>query len=476
MAREAAPSALQPDAQAWRDAAARALKGGPFERLVTRTLEGLEIEPLYDADTAPPRSSVLGRARREPGWDIRACVDHPDPARANDLALEALRGGCASILLRIDPTGRDDVALALEGVLLDAAPVAVDAGFRGPLVAQWLGELAKGAPAAALAFHLDPLGAFAEAGESPGPIEAHIGKSAEAAVRLGRTYPRASLFLASGRVVYEAGGSAVQELGVMAAAALAYVKALAAAGLSVEEAFARLTLGLAVDADVLVSLAKVRAARELWGRLAAACGAAAPARIEARSSARMLTAVDPWTNLLRLALAGFAGAAGGADALVLGAFTDALGRPAEPARRLARNTQLILMQEAGLAHVEDPAAGAWAIEALTDQLARQAWGVFQAIERQGGLIAALSSGLIAVDVGKVCEARRAAIAGAELSILGVSLYPDLDPAPVTVDDAETIPVAAPPDVRMPGPDSRCPPLRPHRIAETAELVCEDLTA
>ena len=208
--------------------------------------------------------------------------------------------------------------------------------------------------------------------------------------------------------------------------------------------------------------------------VAAACGSSASARIEARSSRRMLTTADPWTNLLRLTVAGFAGAVGGADALVLGAFTDALGGPAERARRLARNTQLILAEEAHLGRAADAMAGAWAIESLTDQLARQGWRCFQAIERQGGLAAALTSGFIAAEVASVQAAREAAVGEGAWPILGVTRFPDPEPLPVEIEPEPERPAAPPPDIRLPGPDSRCPPLRPVRSSALAEQVLQDL--
>lgn len=462
----------------WRQAAARALKGAALETLIRPTLDGVTIEPLYAAASAPARNAPLVRARNEAGWDVRAPVAAADPPAANRLALEALGGGCTSLLLRVGEGGlgsQADLAGALEGVVLEAAPAALDAGFLGALAADWLAEIAKDAPSARLALHLDPLSAFAEAGACDGPIEAHVSRAAEAAARIARPYPQASLFLASGRVVHESGGSAAQELGVMAAAAVSYAKALTEAGLPTEDALGRLVLGLAADADYLLGVAKLRAAREIFARLAAACGVEARVPIEARSSRRMLTALDPWTNLLRLTTAGFAAAAGGADVIVLGAFSDALGHPAERARRLARNTQLILMQESGLGRVEDPAAGAFAFEALTDQLARRGWEFFQAIEVKGGLAAALSSGFIAGEVEEVRRERERAVTEDGAAVLGVTRFPDPAPTPV---ELEPVPhsarSAAPPDVRLPGPDSLCAPLRPWRIAATAEAVAEDL--
>jgi methylmalonyl-CoA mutase len=463
----------------WVKAAERALKGASPDALASTTFDGVTIAPLYGPTSGAARAEALMRARREPGWDVRAEITAGDPLAANRQALEALAGGCSSLLLHAGLSGvesGEDLKRALDGVVLEAAPVALDAGFAGPLAAGWPAEAAKDAPSARLAFHLDPLGAFAAAGQSPGPIEAHVARAASVAAGLAGTYPEVSLFLASGRAVHEAGGSAAQELGVMASAALAYAKALGEAGLATPEAFARLVLGVAADADYLISIAKLRAAREIWARMTAACAVQAPARIEVRSSRRMLTAADPWTNLLRLTVAGFAGAAGGADALVLGAFTDALGPPGERAARLARNTQLILMDESGLGRVEDPAAGAFALEALTEQLARQGWKVFQAIETEGGLAAALTSGLIERDLAEVRKARHLAVAEDRTPILGVTRYPD--PAPVTVELGEGAPAAPaewPADVRLPGPDSRCPALHPMRLSETAEFVAEDLT-
>ena len=473
-----------PTREQWLAAASRALKGAPLDSLITRTVEGLEIEPLYGPDPMPGRTAVQARCPRgEPAWDIRAAVAHADPAAANAQILEHLAGGASSVLLKLDPAGLSgcavtsaaDMKRALEGVVLEAATVALDAGFLGRSAAGWLAEAARGSPAARLNFHLDPLTAFAEAGASPGPMQSHIEAAAADAAGLARIHPEASLFLASGLAVHEAGGPAALELAVMTASALAYAKALAAAGLMLEQAFGAVTLGLAVDGECLTSVARLRAARDLWGRLTSACGAPVPARIEARGSRRMLTAMDPWTNLIRLTAAGFAAAVGGADAVALPPFTDPLGAPAALARRLSPNIQLILMHECGLGHVSDPLAGAWAVEALTEALAREAWGLFQEIERQGGALAALESGFIAERTAATREAREAAIADERLPILGVTLFPEILPTPIGVDAIDAAAFAKPaPDVGLPGPDSRCPPLRPWRLAETAETLVRDL--
>jgi methylmalonyl-CoA mutase len=376
--------------------------------------------------------------------------------------------------LRLDPTGERGVAVGsadalgrvLEGVLTDLAPVALDAGFLGPVCADWLAGVAKASPVAPLALHLDPLSAFARGGASPGPIEAHLVAAAQVAARLAEIYPKASLFLASGGVAHEAGGSPAWELALAVTAALTYARAMTRAGLTRADAFRRIVLGLSVDADAFASIVKIRAARVLWTKITAACAVEAPAHVESRSSDRMLTRADPWTNLVRLTSAGFAAAVGGADAVILANFTDAIGLPSPLARRMARNTQLVLMEEAHIGAVADPAAGAWAIEAQTDDLARAAWVCIAAIEAAGGVVEALRSGIVANAVATSRAALEDAIATKSLRILGVTDFRDARPTPPEIDSADVTPTAAP-DPRLPGPDSHCPPLSPVRFEDLA---------
>jgi methylmalonyl-CoA mutase len=456
-----------PDRADWLAMVERTLKGAPLASLIRRTIEGLAIEPLYDA--AAPAAAPARPAR---GWNIRTLVRAADPARANAEILEDLAGGASSVLIRLDPAAADGVAVesaeglarVLDGVLLDAAPVALEAGFLAPKAADWLAIAAKGAPAASMAFHMDPLSAFAEAGASPGPIEAHLIACAGVGARLAAPYPAASLFLASGRAAHEAGAGEAAEIAMAAAAALAYAKALAKADMGPERALGRIVLGLAVDADPFLGMAKLRAARLVWAKLAAACGAGAPAAIEARSSRRMITVADAWTNMIRLTAAGFAAAVGGADAIVLGAFTDAVGAPRAFARRQARNAQLVLMEEANLGRVIDPAAGSGYVEALTEAIARSAWERLQAIERAGGIVRALEGGLVAswAEEGRTELKRR--ITARELKLLGVTDFQPTDAQPpgVASREAQTAPSSSP---RLPGPDSRCPPLAQVRLED-----------
>ena len=457
----------------------KALKGAPFDkRLVARSADGIALGPLDTAAEAPAPAPPLW-IPRDPNrpWEVRTVVAHPDLAEANRQALEDLQNGAASVLLRLDAAGiegaavgsADDLRRVLDGVLTDLAPVALDAGWLGPHAADWLSEAAGRGPAAPLALHMDPLGAFARTGASPGPLDAHVAAAAQAATRLAAAHPAATHWLANGRAVHEAGGTEAQELAVMAAAALAYVRAGEAEGLPLGEALRGVVLGVCVDGRFLLSMAKLRAARALWGRIAAAWGVDAPARIEARSSARMLSRLDAWTNLVRLTAAGFAGAVGGADAVVLAPFTQPLGPPTDFARRQARNTQLVLQEEAHLGRIADPGAGAWSIERLTDALARKAWAVMQEIERRGGLAKALRSGWLQGEVAVARTALERDVVTRRAGLVGVSEFPSLAEAPVAVGGVTPASRAAP-DPRRPGADDTAQPLAPMRLSQTFESL------
>ncbi len=467
------------DEATWRALVDKTLGGAPFEkRLVSKTYDGIDIQPLYTAgNSAPPLPEDLRQRPpfdQERPWDIRAIVDHPDPGEANALAMADLEGGATSLLVKVDPTGQDGVAVAsqadleraLDGVLFDLAPVALDAGYLGPEAATWLNAIAQAKTLKPhLHLHLDPLGAFAKTGVSPGPIKGHIAATAEAGVKLSAK----TIFLASGLVVHEAGGTEAQEVAVMAACGFAYVKAAVAAGVDVSTAFGKIALGLSIDADYFMGVAKLRAARAVWARIKTASGGgSATAFVEARSSRRMLSTLDPWVNMLRLTSAAFGASIGGADAVVLDAFTQPLGRPTPFARRQSRNIQLVLMEEAHLGRVADPAGGAWYIETLTDRLARAAWALFQEIERRGGVVAALSSGFIAGEVETARRARSADVARRKTGVVGVSEFPNLAEAAVEVDVVNAASFAKAPSAVLPGSNSACPPLQPWRISAEFE--------
>ncbi|MBU1385122.1 MAG: methylmalonyl-CoA mutase [Alphaproteobacteria bacterium] len=446
----------------WKALAEKALKDRPIESLIHLDPDHLAVRPLYGAATgvqslsAPRPSDAEGRA-----WDLRTLVEGDEAAAVNAAVLADLEGGAASVVLR-GAVLADSAPLtaALDGVALELAAVGLDAGLDGPEAANALAVAAKGSPRAKLMFHMDPVSAFAGTGAAPRSLEEHLSLAANTAARHAGAYPEASFFLASGRVVHEAGGSIGQELAFAAANAVALVKAAMEAGMTAEQALKGTVLSVAVDQEYFDGLAKVRALRLIWRSLSRAFGAGTSAIIEARSSRRMLSARDPWPNLLRLTAAGFAGAVGGADAVVLDAFSRASGRPDAFARRQARNTQLVLMEEAHIGRVDDPAAGSWYLDQRTRELAEAGWDEFQKIEAEGGIVEALRGHVIQPRVARARQTLEAALAGGASQMVGVTKFVDPDPRPAPVEPES--PVAP-----QRGGDS-CEPLTPMRFAASFE--------
>lgn len=439
----------------WLELVGKVLKGRDFEkRLVARTADGAPIAPLYTrtdalpgADTAVPASAPFTRGtgrRGEAGWEIRQLHAEPDPAKASAAILEDLTGGVAAITLRIAAPGwsgldytQASVERALDGVMLGMCPVFLRAGeytpdAAGSLMAVWRKQGVPDADAKG-GFHADPLGTLARTGG----LYYAVPRSLEIAARLATdamTMPGVTALLADGSVYHDGGATEAQELACVLATMTAYLRAMEAAGIAPGDALPKIAVTLAIDADQFLGIAKLRAARRLVWRLADACGAGAAAAsvpFTAETSQRMMARRDPWVNMLRTTMACAAAALGGADAITVLPFTWAIGQPDAFARRIARNTQLVLMEESGLGRVADPGGGSWAVEKMTDDLARRAWELFQAIEAKGGLGEALLSGYVQDEVAGQAQVRAKAVATRRLALTGTSTFPILGSDGVT---------------------------------------------
>ena len=436
----------------WRKLVDAVLKGAPFDKkLVSRTYDGLRIEPLRArrADATP----VAGRPPAAP-WLVMQRVDHPDPAKANAEALHDLENGARGLsLVFAGATGaygygldasEAALARALDGVYLDAGiAIELDLSPQAKSAPDHLAAVLKERgidPAATdIRFGYDPLGAMARLGGTPlrwrdlAPIFAQmIGNLS------GQGF-RGPFAVADGRVIHNAGGAEAQELAFVLATAVAYLRALEGHGVPLDDARRKISFRLSADADQFLTIAKFRALRKLWARVEEACGLdAQPAFVSAETAWRMMTRRDPHVNMLRTTIAAFSAGLGGADAVTVLPFTLALGLPDRFARRTARNAQLILLEESNLAKVADPAAGAGGFEDLTDKLSAAAWALFQEIEKAGGAAAALESGLIQQKVAAVRAERQKAIAMRREVLTGTSDYPNLNEFPIAVFDVPQV--------------------------------------
>jgi methylmalonyl-CoA mutase len=461
----------------WLTLVASALKGAAFDsKLVTKTDDGLRIEPLYErARQARP---IAGRAATSP-WQILQRVDHPDPVAASDEARHDLENGAGGLCVvlagaigargyGLDPS-EAAMRCLVDGLATDlGTAIEFEPGPHAQQASKWLADLLvrRGMPPerTAVRFGIDPLGTMAVHGRARQPWRAQAGDFAALLQGLAEQGFHGPLAVADGRLVHDAGGSQAQELAFVLSCAVAYLRALEASGIALEDARRMIFFRLAADADQFLTMAKFRTLRLLWGRVEEACGVKPePAFVSAETAWRMMTKRDPWVNLLRTTVAAFAAGLGGANAVTVLPYTAALGLPDRFARRMARNTQLILIEESNLAKVADPAAGSGAVEALTADLGAAAWAQFQEIETAGGLGAALEAGLIQAQVAKVRAERESAIATRRDPLTGTSEFPDIAERPVAVLAVMPHPVGSlePAAVSFPA-------LSAHRLAERFE--------
>jgi methylmalonyl-CoA mutase len=434
----------------WRKLVDGVLKGAPFEKLVGKTYDGLTIEPIYRRarDIAP----IAGRPAAAP-WQIMQRVDHPDAVAANAQAIHDLENGASGLEIEfaggpgvrgfgVADATPETVRRVFEGIFFDAGisialhPV-IGRGNAGESLAALIEEQTVDPAKVDLRFNYQALSTMAVRGRAPAAWSEMAKPFAGVVGGLMKRGFRGPFVLADGRAVHDAGGSEVQELAFALSLALAYLRMLEDGGIDLDAARAAISFRLAADADQFLTMAKFRALRLLWARIETACGLAPrPVFIAAETAWRMLTQRDPYVNMLRSTMATFAAGLAGADAITVLPHTLALGLPDAFARRVARNTQLVLLEESNLAKVSDPAAGSGGIESLTQALCEAAWALFQEIEKAGGVFAALEQNLIQRKVAATRAAREANIARRKEELTGATAFPNLNEVHVAVLDTK----------------------------------------
>jgi methylmalonyl-CoA mutase len=425
--------------------------------LTTTTYDGIGVLPLYTSDDAPtpgaagvPGDAPYVRGGRRAGWgpaswDVRQRHADPDPRITREAVSADLENGVSSLWLVVGAGGLPLGSLndVLRDVHLDVAPVVLDAGADTEAAADEFLALIGGRGVAPESVRgnlgADPIGLRARLGASgTGPDVSHaLTLVQRLATRVRTQAPAVRTITVDATVYHDAGGSDAEEIGASLATAVAYLRALTDVGLSIDEAFDQLEFRYAATADQFLTIAKFRAARRVWARVAEVCGASTGVdgvsgqRQHAVTSSAMMTTRDPWVNMLRTTLACFGAGVGGAGAVTVQPFDAALGLPDSFARRIARNTSSLLTMESHVARVIDPAGGSWYVERLTDELAGAAWDWFTEIERAGGIVAALESGVVAERLNGTWERRAAALAHRRDPVTGVSEFPDVNEKPVT---------------------------------------------
>ncbi|MCS7467016.1 methylmalonyl-CoA mutase subunit beta [Stieleria sp. ICT_E10.1] len=466
------------DYDQWRALVEKALAGAPFEKkLVLKTYDGLRIQPLYSRRDDSGRDDPMGfpglatrvRGGRplgsvQSGWDLRQEFSAPCPVACNQAILADLSGGVTSIQIRLDQAARngldpddaasagcvgrdgvmvygvDDMDKLLGDVQLELITVALDAGAAffpaaATLMATW-NRRGVSPETARAALNADPLGELARRGTLPLEPSSALSMMSDLASWTSEHYPHVTSVGVDSSPYHDGGASAAQDIAFSLATGVEYLRAMTAAGMDVSAAAEQILFRVSLGTEHFQAIAKLRAARWLWSRVLESCGVPEDSRsmrIHTRTGNRVLTKHDPSVNLLRNSVAVFAAGIGGADAITSVPFDVMAGLSNDFSRRVARNSALVLQEESHLHRVIDPAGGSWFLDRLTEDVAGKAWEIFQETERQGGMLAALTSGWVAKEIAATAAARAKDVATRKRGITGVSEFANVGEEPVIRD-------------------------------------------
>jgi len=448
----------------WHEAAEKLLKGAPFEKLlVSRTYEDITIQPIYrrediadlDHCKSVPGSGSLVRGSRsggflKAGWEVSQELSKCSAGKWNLMAHQGLNGGQTELnVVLSDVTGNgydldqapkeacglslenmEDMEAALAGVSLDAISTFWRSGAGSvPVAALFFAAARKqGIELSDLrgCFDIDPLAELGRHGHVCQNLQTRFDHMAALTKFAIKHAPRMQTICVQGSLYHDSGASATQELAYIISTAVCYIEEMKKRGISPGEVFPHMRVSLSVGSDYFMEIAKIRATRWLWSKIARAYGVEdVTVFIHARTSLWNKTSYDAHGNMLRATSEAFAAVVAGVDGMHIGPFDEVAGGTDEFSRRIARNIHIILREECGLDQVIDPAGGSYYIEWLTDQIAGKAWGVFQQIEEDGGMMVVLENGGIQKDLDAMYRQKRMNVRRRKDSIVGVNMYPDL---------------------------------------------------
>lgn len=427
-----------PSYEAWVEATVKSLKGRPFSSLISQMVEGIEIRPFYtQADTAdllhigtqpgqPPY--VRGNSTTPQPWLIAQNVSASKPKEINRRLKRGLSRGQTAVFWVPEATfTAEDFRTTLAEADLTAVPLFLLGQHGLPLLAQL--AAAKDSDLTWLRgglFH-DPLAFLAAEGSFP--LVVAYDQTAVTCQWAQQNAPHFATLAVLPLLYHEAGANAVQELALMLATAVHHIRELQERGLSVNSLAPQMWAVFAIGGDFFMEVAKFRAARLVWAQMIAAFGGdenAQKLKVHAQTAAANKSSLDPHVNMLRVTAEAFAAALGGVQSLQTTPYDERLHQTDEFSQRIARNVQIILQEEVNLTQLIDPAAGAYYVDILTDELARRSWALFQEIEAQGGILAALQNGFVQKQITQTAVIRQENLATRESVLVGTNMYPNLD--------------------------------------------------
>lgn len=455
-----------PTYEEWKKEAEALLKGAPFDKkMLTKTPEGIVLQPIYNASDAGPAPALPGSGDYVRGIDASGYRARPwlisqelyaaEPAEFNRKVKDAISKGQTSVELVLDERTRagldadavggpkvgcrglsaslkSDLEAALAGVDAESVSLNVWAGPATPAVAAMLYSAFPGKKLSG-GFYFDPISELAAAGTLPCSMECAYDRIFAVASYNAKNMPSMGAIGVDTLPYSSAGASAVEELGAAFAAAVKYLREMLARGMSIDEAAPLVRFRLSIGSNFFTEIAKFRAARSVWSRIVGEFGGGDEARkmrISARTALYNKTVFDPYVNMLRTTTEAFSGVIGGVESMTVAPFDEIVRRPDEFSMRIARNQQIVLQEECNLCDVVDPAGGSFFVESLTGEIAARAWGFFSEIEAAGGMEKAVMDGMVQKAVAATAAGRRKLYDSRRSVIVGTNSYANLSEKPL----------------------------------------------
>ncbi len=457
-----------PSFDEWKKVIESELKGAPYEKLITKTYEGINLQPIYtqnDIKGLPHLNEMPGTANYSRGgstggyagksWDICQELPFGDAEEFNEALKYDLERGQTAINLKLDyasklgldadyakvgEVGKNGVSIsgirsfsrALKGVNLRNYPLYIEAGASPlPILATLAGYLKQeNVDIKEIKFSIDadPLSYLAENGKLPVSLESIYDEMAAAVKFCTSNCGDARVIGVNTSAYHNAGASAVQELAFAAASGIEYLDKMISRGIAIDDAARSIRFTFSIGQFYFMEVAKLRAARIIWSNIVKAYGGSEEAgvmKIHGRTSFYNQSVFDPYVNMLRTTTEAFSAVLGGVDSLHTNPFDETFGLPDTFSRRIARNTQIILKEESHLDQVIDPAGGSYFVEKLTAEIAEAAWKLAKEIENHGGMGSAIISGFVQDETAKTASLKKADLAKRKSVAVGTNMYANM---------------------------------------------------
>jgi methylmalonyl-CoA mutase len=469
----------------WKAAAVKALKDAPFDKsMYTRTYEGITLAPLYTRETGEalgvgyslPGEALMLRGASAGGYlgapcEVAQDVTSESAAETASLLKHELEHGATAITFRAGEGGTpvssaEDAKTIIAGLDIKKYPFHVYTGASADAIKHFFRaakELGADIADVSGCIGADPIGAYLETGNLPKDFAA-LADDLAAAIKSAEDAGKLRAVMLRGAVYHEGGASAAQEVAYVMSNAIELISALQERGVDIDDFADAVRFEFELGSNFFMEIAKLRAARVVWARIAeefSSGEAGKRANIFGRTSRFTKTLYDPYVNLLRNSTEAFSGVVGGLDGLTVGRFDEAARPGDEFSRRVARNAAIMLREEFHLTRPIDPAGGSWYVESLTDELSSKIWEIIRGVQSEGGMMAAVRSGVIQRAVGETLQERFKKLSSRSDRAVGTNMYPNLGETPLAPAGTERRRTKAPDNAEI-------TPILPRRWTEQFE--------